>query len=140
MVEKTLAFLEKAPDLRGLALAVGRAGPAPYTGGLWGAGVTVLEERRDLVGGVTLRCRAEFTLRLVLPGDTPGENARRLAGLERWAAAMSAARQGPTYGNTDTERESFRAEQARLERADADGTVRYTVRLRAEFRYKFTEE
>ena len=46
-------------------------------------GVTVLEQRENLLGTVRQRCRAEFTLRLCLPlppgdGATAAENAAHL--------------------------------------------------------------
>ena len=65
-----LAFLAKAPALQDVTLRAEEAGPAPGTGGLWPRGVTVLTRREDVLGGVTLRCRAEFLLRLCLPGGT----------------------------------------------------------------------
>ena len=52
----------------------------------------------------------------------------------------SAAHRAPVFGNTDTEREVLRAEQGRIERADAGGTVVYTVRLQADYTQSFTEE
>lgn len=85
MLQKLYAFLARAPALAGVTLAVGDAGPAPGTAGLWCKGVTVLEQRENLLGTVRQRCRAEFTLRLCLPlppGDsaTAAENAAHLAG------------------------------------------------------------
>ena len=67
MLQKLYAFLARAPALAGITLAVGDAGPAPGTAGLWCKGVTVLEQRENLLGTVSQRCRAEFTLRLCLP-------------------------------------------------------------------------
>ena len=81
----------------------------------------------------------EFTLRLCLP-LTQAENAARLLALQSWAAAESAAHRAPVFGNTDTEREVLRAEQGRIERTDAGGTVVYTVRLQADYTQSFTEE
>ena len=63
MLTKMTAFLARAPALRGLSLTVGDVGPAPYTAGLWCRGITVLDRRENLLGRVTQRCRAEFTLR-----------------------------------------------------------------------------
>ena len=67
MLTKMTAFLARAPALQGLSLTVGDVGPAPYTAGLWCRGITVLDRRENLLGRVTQRCRAEFTLRLCLP-------------------------------------------------------------------------
>lgn len=137
MLTKMTAFLARAPALRGLSLTVGDVGPAPYTAGLWCRGITVLDRRENLLGRVTQRCRAEFTLRLCLP-RTDADNAARLLDLQTWAAAKSAAGRGPVLGNAG--REVLRAEQGRMERADAGGTAVYTVRLQAEYTQVYTEE
>ena len=137
MLTKMTAFLARAPALQGLSLTVGDVGPAPYTAGLWCRGITVLDRRENLLGRVTQRCRAEFTLRLCLP-RTDADNAARLLDLQTWAAAESAAGRGPVLGNAG--REVLRAEQGRMERADAGGTAVYTVRLQAEYTQVYTEE
>ena len=108
-------------------------------------GVRVLARRTNVLGEVTDRCRLTLVLRLTLPfvpGDAAlaAENAARLLALQSWAAAESAAHRAPVFGNTDTEREVLRAEQGRIERADAGGTVVYTVRLQADYTQSFTEE
>ena len=139
MIQKIQAFLARAPALQGLTMALGETGPAPGTAGLWTNGVTVLKQTENLLGQVTQRCRAEFTLRLCLP-RTEEENAARLLALQEWVAAQSAARRAPAFGNTDPAQETLRAEQGRMERADAGGTAVYTVRLRAEYTQSFTEE
>ena len=90
---------------------------------------------RCWTGGKT--CWAEFTLRLCLP-RTDADNAARLLDLQTWAAAESAAGRGPVLGNAG--REVLRAEQGRMERADAGGTAIYTVRLQAEYTQVYTEE
>lgn len=139
MLNKMCAFLARAPALQGLTMAVGDVGPQPYTAGLWAQGVTVLSRRENLLGGATLRCRAAFTLRLCLP-LTCAENEARLLALQSWVAAESAARRAPTFGNADTAHETLRAEQGRMERADAGGTAVYTLRLQADYTQIFTEE
>lgn len=98
MLTKMTAFLARAPALQGLSLTVGDVGPAPYMAGLWCRGITVLDRRENLLGRVTQRCRAEFTLRLCLP-RTDADNAARLLDLQTWAAAESAAGRGPVLGN-----------------------------------------
>ena len=100
MLQKLYAFLARAPALTGITLAVGDAGPAPSTAGLWCKGVTVMEQRENLLGTVRQRCRAEFTLRLCLPlppGDsaTAAENAAHLLALQTWVAAECAAGRAP---------------------------------------------
>ncbi|WP_417070304.1 hypothetical protein, partial [Gemmiger sp.] len=92
MMQKLYAFLARAPALQGLTVQVGDVGPAPGTAGLWAGGITVLDRRQNLLGGVRQRCRAEFTLRLCLPlppGDsaTAAENAAHLLALQTWVAA-----------------------------------------------------
>lgn len=127
-------FLAGAPALSDLTLRVEDAGPAPGTGGLWPRGVTVLTRKENLLGGVSLRCRAEFLLRLCLPLP-PGDDARavrnagRLLALQSWVAAKSAAHALPAFGNGLPEGETLRAQDGRLETADAGGTARYTIRL-----------
>lgn len=145
MLQKLYAFLARAPALTGITLAVGDAGPAPGTAGLWCKGVTVLEQRENLLGTVRQRCRAEFTLRLCLPlppGDnaTAAENATHLLALQTWVAAECAAGRAPVFGNADLARETLRAEQGKLERADAGGTAVYSLRIRAEYTQLYTEE
>ena len=55
-------------------------------------------------------------------------------------AAESAARRAPLLGNTNPAGEILRAEQGKMERADAGGTAVYTVRLQAEYTQVYTEE
>lgn len=138
-------FLAGAPALSDLTLRVEDAGPAPGTGGLWPRGVTVLTRRENLLGGVSLRCRAEFLLRLCLPLP-PGDDARavrnagRLLALQSWVAAKSAAHALPAFGNGLPEGETLRAQDGRLETADAGGTARYTIRLLAEYTEVYKED
>ena len=136
MLTKMTAFLARAPALQGLSLTVGDVGPAPYTAGLWCRGITVLDRRENLLGRVTQRCRAEFTLRLCLP-RTDADNAAP-DGTDEHGDTQSAAGRGPVLGNAG--REVLRAEQGRMERADAGGTAVYTVRLQAEYTQVYTEE
>ena len=144
MLNKLRAFLARAPALAGVEVGVGDVSPAPGTAGLWAKGVTVLRRKTNLLGGVTLCSRAEFTLRLCLPlppgdSDTAAENAAHLLDLQAWVAAESAARRAPLLGNTDPAGEILRAEQGKMERADA-GTAVYTLRLQAEYTHYFEEE
>lgn len=138
-------FLAGAPALSDLTLRVEDAGPAPGTGGLWPRGVTVLTRRENLLGGVSLRCRAEFLLRLCLPLP-PGDDARavrnagRLLALQSWVAAKSAAHALPAFGSGLPEGETLRAQDGRLETADAGGTARYTIRLLAEYTEVYKED
>lgn len=138
-------FLAGAPALSDLTLRVEDAGPAPGTGGLWPRGVTVLTRKENLLGGVSLRCRAEFLLRLCLPLP-PGDDARavcnagRLLALQSWVAAKSAAHALPAFGSGLPEGETLRAQDGRLETADAGGTARYTIRLLAEYTEVYKED
>lgn len=121
------------------------SGPMPGTGGVFPAGVTVLESRRNLWGDVTLRCRAQFALRLVLPfspqdPDGAAANAARLLDLQGWVAAQSAAGLAPVFGSTDVHRETLAAEQGRLESVRADGTAVYALRLTAQYTQLYEEE
>lgn len=144
MMQKLYAFLARAPALQGLTVQVGDVGPAPGTAGLWAGGITVLDRRQNLLGGVRQRCRAEFTLRLCLPlppGDsaTAAENEARLLALQAWIAAESAAHRTPVLGS-EPQQECLRAEQGRMERAEPGGTAVYTLRLQAEYTQLYTEE
>ena len=138
-------FLAGAPALSDLTLRVEDAGPAPGTGGLWPRGVTVLTRKENLLGGVSLRCRAEFLLRLCLPLP-PGDDARavhnagRLLALQSWVASKSAAHALPAFGSGLPEGETLRAQDGRLETADAGGTARYTIRLLAEYTEVYKED
>lgn len=143
MLKKLYGFLIRAPALAGLPLAVGDAGPAPGTAGLWAQGITVLARKTDVTGTTALRCRAEFTLRLCLPlppgdSDTAAENAACLLALQNWVMAESAAHRAPTFGDAGSE--TLCAEQGKMERADAGGTAVYALRLRAEYTQHYTEE
>lgn len=145
VLPELLAFLAKAPALEGITLRTEEAGPAPDAGGLWPRGVTVLSRKENLLGTVTLRCRAEFLLRLCLPLP-PGDdrqalrNAGRLLALQGWVARQSAAHALPRFGDGLPERETLRAEEGRLEKADAAATARYTLRLLAEYTEIYKEE
>lgn len=144
ILPRLLAFLAAAPALQDLTLGVEEAGPAPGTGGLWPQGVTVAARRPDLLGGVTLRCRADFTLRLCLPlppGDNAAAqaNAGRLLALESWVAAQSALHALLALGD-EPATETLQAENGRLERVEAGGTACYTLRLRAEYTETYKEE
>ena len=136
MMQKLYAFLARAPALQGLTVQVGDVGPAPGTAGLWAGGITVLDRRQNLLGGVRQRCRAEFTLRLCLP-DTRAENETRLLALQAWIAAESAAHRTPVLGS-EPQQECLRAEQGRMERAEPGGTTqpkKHTLTVRSERRY-----
>ena len=140
-----MAFLAGAPALQDLTLLPEDAGPAPGTGGLWPRGVKVITRKENLLGGVSLRCQAEFLLRLCLPlppGDTAQalRNAGRLLNLQAWVAAQNAAHTLPRLGDGLPEGETLRAEEGRLERADAGGTARYTLRLLAEYTELYKED
>lgn len=76
------------------------------------------------------------------PGDsaTAAENAAHLLALQTWVAAECAAGRAPVFGNADPARETLRAEQGKLERADAGGTAVYSLRIRAEYTQLYTEE
>ena len=137
-MQALLDFLAGAPALAGIRLAAEDAGPRPGTGGLWTRGVRVLDRREDVLGGVTLRCQAQFLLRLCLPlppGDSAqaARNAGRLLDLAAWVAAESAAHKAPPLGDGLPATETLRAEDGRLERADPGGTGRYVLTLKAEY-------
>ena len=138
---KTLCdWLRTAPALVGVkTLWVDGAPAVPGTAGLFPAGVQVTERRVNLLGEVRLRCRASFTLRLVLPygGRSAQENAATLLELQRWVLAESAAGRAPVFGNTDTAQERLTAADAKLERASDEGTAVYAVQLKAEYTIRY---
>lgn len=138
---KTLCdWLRTAPALAGVkTLWVDGAPAVPGTAGLFPAGVQVTERRVNLLGEVRLRCRASFTLRLVLPygGRSAQENAATLLELQRWVLAESAAGRAPVFGNTDPAAERLTAADAKLERASDEGTAVYAVQLKAEYTIRY---
>ena len=138
---KTLCdWLRTAPALAGVKnLWVDGTPAVPGTAGLFPAGVQVTERRVNLLGEVRERCRATFTLRVVLPygaGSTE-TNAATLLNLQTWVLRQSAAGQAPVFGNADTDRERLTAADARLERATDEGTAVYAVQLKADYTIRY---
>ena len=137
-----LTFLARAPTLGDLPLTWGQAGPRPGTGGVYLRGVKILQTKTDLLGQQKQRCRAEFLLRLCLPlpagdGDTALANARRLAALQAWVAAESAAGSAPRFGNCDPLTEQIRTEGGQLDRTDAGGTALYSIKILVEYSMQY---
>ena len=66
MMQKLYAFLARAPALQGLTVQVGDVGPAPGTAGLWAGGITVLDRRQNLLGGVRPVSYTHLTLPTIL--------------------------------------------------------------------------
>lgn len=133
-------WLRTAPALAGVGtLWVDDAPAVPGTAGLFPAGVQVTERRVNLLGEVRLRCRASFTLRLVLPydGQSTQPNAETLLALQRWVLEQSAAGLAPVFGNADTARERLTAADAKLERVTDEGTAVYAVQLKAEYTLQY---
>lgn len=133
-------WLRTAPALAGVGtLWVDDAPAVPGTAGLFPAGVQVTERRVNLLGEVRLRCRASFTLRLVLPydGQSTQPNAATLLAFQRWVLEQSAAGLAPVFGNTDTARERLTAADAKLERVTDEGTAVYAVQLKAEYTLQY---
>ena len=142
MIDEMLTFLARAPTLGDLSLTWGQAGPRLGTGGVYLRGVKVLQTKTDLLGCQKQRCRAEFLLRLCLPlpaGDTNTalQNARRLAALQAWVAAESAAGRAPRLGNCEPLTEQVRTEGGQLDRADPGGTALYSIRVMAEYTMRY---
>ena len=142
MMDDMLTFLARAPTLGGLSLTWGQAGPRPGGSGVYLRGVKVLQTKTDLLGRQKQRCRAEFLLWLCLPlpagdGDAALENARRLAGLQAWVAAESAAGRTPRLGNCDPLTERFYTDGGQLDRADPGGTGMYSIRVMAEYTMQY---
>lgn len=133
-------WLRTAPALAGMkTLWVDGTPAVPGTAGLFPAGVQVTERRVNLLGEVRERCRATFTLRVVLPygaGSTE-TNAATLLALQRWVLEQSAAGLAPVFGNTDPGRERLTAADAKLERATDEGTAVYAVQLKAEYTVQY---
>ena len=142
MIDDMLTFLARAPTLGDLPLTWGQAGPRPGTGGVYLRGVKILQTKTDLLGQQKQRCRAEFLLRLCLPlpagdGDTALANARRLAALQAWVAAESAAGSAPRFGNCDPLTEQIRTEGGQLDRTDAGGTALYSIKILVEYSMQY---
>lgn len=124
------AWLSAAPPLADIAFTTDALGPAPGGGGVYPQGVEVLKRTENLCGGVTLRCKAVFLVRLVLPSAAAADNADRLLAVQRW---VNSRRDHPRLGSAEPHRETLTAGEGRLEQAGAEGTDRYIVRLMAEF-------
>ena len=142
MLNEMLTFLARAPTLGDLSLTWSQAGPRPNTGGLYLRGVKILQSKTDLLGTQKQRCRAEFILRLCLPlpagdGETALANAQRLAGLQAWVAAESAAGRAPRLGNCEPITEQTRTEGGQLDRADPGGTALYSIAVIAEYTMQY---
>lgn len=142
MLEEMLNFLARAPTLGDITLAWSQGGPRPGTGGLYLRGVKILQSKADLLGRQKQRCRAEFLLRLCLPlpagdGETALANAQRLAGLQAWVAAESAAGRAPRLGNCEPVTEQLRTDGGQLDRADLGGTALYSIRVLAEYTMQY---
>ena len=145
MMDEMLTFLARAPTLGDLPLTWGQAGPRPGSGGVYLRGIKILQTKTDLLGRQKQRCRAEFLLRLCLPlpagdGDAALTNARRMAGLQGWVAAESAAGRAPRFGNCDPLTEQVRTDGGQLDRADAGGTALYSIRLLADYTMQYEAE
>lgn len=142
MLEEMLNFLARAPTLGDIPLAWSQGGPRPGTGGLYLRGVKILQSKADLLGRQKQRCRAEFLLRLCLPlpagdGETALANAQRLAGLQAWVAAESAAGRAPRLGNCEPVTEQLRTDGGQLDRADLGGAALYSIRVLAEYTMQY---
>lgn len=129
-ISQLTRWLAGAPPLADITLTTDNLGPEPFCGGLYPEGVTLLRRAETVCGGVTLRCRAVFALRLTLPTAAAPANADRLLALQDW---VNRRRDAPRLGNADLFRETFTAAGGRLEQAGTEGTDRYVVRLTAEF-------
>ena len=102
----------------------------PGSVGLFPQGVEVLEEKTDLLGNVSIRCRQKFELqKVVCPGEDP---ARWLLQLQQWMLEQSALGLAPRFGDVPAA-EQIRAEKGRLKEITAAGTAVYTVTITAEF-------
>ena len=120
MIDEMLTFLARAPTLGDLSLTWGQAGPRLGTGGVYLRGVKVLQ-----------------TKTVLLDTDTALQNARRLAALQAWVAAESAAGRAPRLGNCEPLTEQVRTEGGQLDRADPGGTALYSIRVMAEYTMRY---
>ena len=64
-------------------------------------------------------------------------NAQRLAGLQAWVAAESAAGRAPRLGNCEPVTEQLRTDGGQLDRADPGGTALYSIRVLAEYTIQY---
>ncbi len=98
----------------------------PENAGLYPAGEELLQQKENLLGGVTQRLRQKFQLRrMVWAGEAaPGW----LLELQRWVQEQSALGRVPALGEDCT----LRAENGKCAEADK-GTAVYTLTLTAEF-------
>lgn len=139
MLEKIISWLKTCP-LWEDTLTVDYHSGTPGSGGLYPAGVEELNRREDVLGNVTIRCRAHFDLMRVTPGQRDGyDNALWLLQFQDWVQTQSRMGLAPTFGS-EPDREVIRAQKGKLSRASQTGTGIYTVHLSADYVIKGERE
>lgn len=144
MLQKLYAFLARAPALAGITLAVGDAGPAPGTAGLWCKGVTVLEQqgkpaghRAPALAAPSSRCASACRCR---PGTVPPlPKTPPTCWLCRPGWPPSVRRAVPRSLARPSRPGDPAAERANWTRRRG-GTAVYSLRIRAEYTQLYTEE
>ena len=101
-------------------------------GGLFPLGVEEVGKSADVMGNISVSCRARFELRMILPGpDGSEENARWLLSLQQWVQDQSAAGLAPRFGDIH---QNIRAEKARLTQLRKSDKGMYTVCFTAHYK------
>lgn len=107
----------------------------PGNSGLFPTGFQVLSRQEDVLGGVKVLCRCNFSLYRVGTADPEGADARWLMEFQQWVLQQSAAGLAPKFGD-EPNMEIIRAEKGTL-RERHPGMQVYAVVLTAEFVKKY---
>ena len=129
MLEKMRQWLETFPKWDA-ALQFDFVDAVPGSTGLYPTGLTELSRREDVLGNVTVRCRAAFMLRRVAGQST--ENAQWLVDFQNWVMEQDRLGLTPQFGDVP-ESQRLRASEGKLDSQKQVGSALYTVKLTAEF-------
>lgn len=133
-LEELRRWLQTFPQWGNAKIYVDDLAVRPQNAGLCPMGLEILENKEDLLGNRSLRCRQRFMLYRVA---TPGQEASVwLLQLQKWVTEQSALGLAPRFGD-EPDREVIRAEKGALKERTAAGTAVYTVMITIEFVKKF---
>ena len=131
-MEEVKNWLMSFPGWGELALHLDSLPAQPGNAGLFPKGDTLLERKKDLLGGVRCRYARQFLL-LITACDCKEP---WLLQLQDWVQRQSALGLAPVFGD-EPEQEYIRGEKGALKERTAAGSAVYTVTLTAEFVKKF---
>ena len=129
MLEKMRQWLETFPKWDA-ALQFDFVDAVPGSTGLYPTGLTELSRREDVLGNVTVRCRAAFMLRRV--AGQSAENTQWLVDFQNWVMEQDTLGLTPQFGDVPAS-QRLRASEGKLDSQKQVGSTLYTVKLTAEF-------